>query len=69
MPFDYKKLWILLIQKNMKKQDLQELAHLSSSTITKLSKGENVTTDVLDRICHVLSCDISDIMEVKKECN
>ncbi len=65
MPFDYKKLWMLLLQKDMKKKDLEEQAGLSSATIAKLTKGETVTTDVLERICRVLGCDVDDIMELK----
>ena len=65
MPFDYKKLWILLLQKDMKKKDLEEQAGLSSATIAKLTKGETVTTEVLERICRVLGCDVEDIMELK----
>lgn len=65
MPFDYKKLWMLLLQKDMKKKDLEEQAGLSSATIAKLTKGETVTTDVLERICRVLGCDVGDIMELK----
>ena len=65
MPFDYKKLWMLLLQKDMKKKDLEEQAGLSSATIAKLTKGETVTTEVLERICRVLGCDVGDIMEMK----
>ena len=65
MPFDYKKLWMLLLQKDMKKKDLEEQAGLSSATIAKLTKGETVTTEVLERICRVLGCDVGDIMELK----
>ena len=65
MPFDYKKLWMLLLQKDMKKKDLEEQAGLSSATIAKLTKGETVTTEILERICRVLGCDIGDIMELK----
>ena len=65
MPFDYKKLWMLLLQKNMKKKDLEEQAGLSSATIAKLTKGETVTTEILERICRVLGCDVGDIMELK----
>ena len=65
MPFDYKKLWTLLLQKDMKKKDLEEQAGLSSATIAKLTKGETVTTEVLERICRVLGCDVEDIMELK----
>ena len=65
MPFDYKKLWTLLLQKDMKKKDLEEQAGLSSATIAKLTKGETVTTEVLERICRALDCDVEDIMELK----
>lgn len=60
----YKKLWKLLIDKDLKKKDLREAAKLSPSLIAKLGRNENVTTDVLMRICHALNCDISDIMEI-----
>ena len=66
MPFDYKKLWILLLEKDMKKKDLEEQAGLSSATIAKLTKGETVTTEILERICRALDCDIADIVEIKK---
>lgn len=63
MNISYKKLWKLLIDKDMKKVDLQHAACISSATITKMSKGETVSTDVLMRICKVLHCDIGDIVE------
>ena len=63
MAVSYKKLWKLLIDKDMKKKDLAELADVSSYTITKMSKGENVTTDTLGKICKVLGCNVEDIME------
>jgi DNA-binding Xre family transcriptional regulator len=63
MAISYKKLWKLLIDKDLKKTDLPSLADLSSATVTKLSKNENVNTDTLDKICKALKCDISDIME------
>ena len=64
MAVSYKKLWKLLIDKDMKKKDLQKLAHVSSASITKLGKNENVNTEILEKICTALSCDISDIMEM-----
>lgn len=64
MKVSYKKLWHLLIEKDMKKQDLQKMASVSPATIAKLSKGENLNTDTLAKICKVLNCDISDIMEM-----
>jgi DNA-binding Xre family transcriptional regulator len=60
----YNKLWKLLIDKNMNKQDLRRLSGISTATIAKLGKGENVTTDVLLKICSALECDINDIMEI-----
>lgn len=62
--FSYKPLWKLLIDRDMTKTQLQELAGLSPATIAKLGRGGNVTTDVLLRICHVLNCQIGDIVEV-----
>jgi Predicted transcriptional regulator len=64
MKVSYKKLWKLLIDKDMKKKDLQEATGLSSTTITKLSNHENVSMDVLIKICIALSVDLSDIMEL-----
>lgn len=63
MAVSYKKLWKLLIDRDMKKKDLAEKADISSYTITKMSKGENVTTDTLGKICRVLECNVEDIME------
>ena len=65
----YKKLWKLLIYKDMKKKDLREKANLSSAIIAKLGKNENVTVDVLVRICSALECDIEDIMEIVPDKN
>lgn len=59
----YNKLWKLLIDKNQTKKQLSDAARLSSSTMAKLKKGENLTTDVLCRICNALKCDFKDIME------
>lgn len=64
---DYKKLWILLIEKNMTKPQLRKAAEISPSTFTKLNKNELVSMDVLVRICNVLDCDIGDIAEIVKE--
>ena len=60
----YKKLWKLLIDRDMKKKDLRELTKISSSTIAKMTKNEPVSTDVLIKICAVLNCDVGDIMEI-----
>lgn len=59
----YNKLWKLLIDKNLNKKKLIELSGVSSSSVAKLTKGQNVTTDVLCRICKALRCDFKDIME------
>lgn len=63
MVISYKKLWKSLIDKDMKKQGLRMAAQLSSSTVAKLSHGENVSTAVFLKICTALECDIADIME------
>ncbi len=63
MEVSYKKLWKLLIDKDMNKTELANLANVSSFTITKMSKGENVTVEVLAKICNALNCDIDDIVE------
>lgn len=67
MAISYKKLWKLLIDKNMNKRDLRLAAGVSTASIAKLGKGENVTTDILLKICKALSCDITDIMEITSE--
>lgn len=59
----YKKLWKLLIDRDMSKQQLKEMAGISSASIAKLGKGENITTDVLLKICKALDCQIEDILE------
>lgn len=64
MPVSYKKLWKLLIDKEMKKKELRELAGVSSSSITKLGRNENVNTEVLIKICTALHCDIGDIGDI-----
>lgn len=63
MRMNYNRLWKLLIDKNMKKSDLRQVAGVSASSLAKLSKGENVTTEVILRICGALSCRVEDIME------
>ena len=65
MKTDYRKLWKLLIDKKMTKGDLRKQAGISSVTLAKLGKGENVTTDVLLKICAALECGIADIMEIE----
>lgn len=67
MKISYNKLWKLLIDKNMKRKDLQEVAGISSASVAKLGKGDNITTDVHLKICDALGCTIEDIMETIKD--
>lgn len=67
MQVSYKKLWKLLIDKDMKKKDLQAAAGISWASITKLSKGKTVSMEVLMKICKVLECNIGDIMDLIPE--
>lgn len=67
MAVSYKKLWKLLIDRDMKKKDLREAAGISPSTIAKLGRNQSLNTDVLVRVCRALNCDIGDIMEVLPE--
>jgi putative transcriptional regulator len=64
MRISYNKLWKLMIDKNMNKQDLKKVSGISSASVAKLGKGDNITTDILIRICTALDCDIADIMEI-----
>ena len=59
----YDKLWKLLIDKKMKKTELKKAIGISSSTLAKISKEEYIALPVLEKICAVLDCDISDVME------
>ena len=63
MEISYKKLWKLLIDKDMKKKDLQSSAGISWASVTKLSKGEAVSMDVLIKVCKAMNCDIGDVVE------
>jgi len=63
MRISYNKLWKMLIDKNMNKQDLKELSGVSAASIAKLGKGENITTDVLLKICEAMDCRLEDILE------
>lgn len=67
MKFSYKPLWKLLIDKDMNSKELMEQAKISKSTLYKLKRSENVTTEVLLRICNLFKCDISEIMECVEE--
>ena len=63
MEISYKKLWKLLIDRDMKKKDLQMSAGISWAAVTKLSKGEAVSMDVLIKVCKAMNCDIGDVVE------
>ena len=67
MAVTYKKLWKLLIDKDMKKKDLQSLAGISAASITKLGKNDNVNMDIIEKICIAMECDVSDILEITNE--
>lgn len=69
MAISYKKLWKLLIDKDMRKEDLRLKAGISTNTMAKLGKNENVNTEMLVKICTALNCDIADIMEIVKDAN
>ena len=66
MKINYKKLWIMLLERNLMKRDLQNMAGISGASIAKLGKGENVNTDILVKICKAMDCDTSDIMEIER---
>ena len=63
MIISYNKLWKMLIDQNMNKRDLAEKSGVSTASIAKLSKGANITTDVLLKICEAMNCRIEDILE------
>ena len=64
MAVSYKKLWKLLIDKDIKKKDLSSMAGVSPATITKMGKNGHVTTEVLVKICTALNCTMDDIVEI-----
>ena len=63
MRISYNNLWKMLIDQNMNKRDLAEKSGVSTASIAKLSKGANITTDVLLKICEAMNCRIEDILE------
>ena len=67
MPVSYKRLWHLLIDRNMKKKDLQQAANLTQHIMRKLSRNEAITTDTIAKICRCLDCKVDDIMELTEE--
>ena len=72
MAVNYNRLWHLLIDKGMKKKDLRKAAGISTNTLAKLSKNENVSTSIIAKICEALNCNVGDVMEFvplqEKEC-
>lgn len=67
MKISYKKLWHVLIDRGLNKQDLRRMTGISTASIAKLGKGDNITTDILVKICEALNCDITEIMELVDE--
>ena len=67
MKISYKKLWHLLIDRGLNKQDLRRMTGSSTASVAKLGKGDNITTDILVKICEALNCDITEIMELVDE--
>ena len=63
MAVSYKKMWKLLIDRNLKKKDLEEMAGVSHYTMNKLTRDNNVTVDVLEKVCRALGCSLDEIME------
>lgn len=63
MAFSYNRLWKLLINKKMTKTQLKDAAKVSNSSLARISKNNNVTTDILNRICKTLECELEDIIE------
>ncbi|MGN0518504.1 MAG: helix-turn-helix domain-containing protein [Acutalibacteraceae bacterium] len=69
MTVSYKKLWKLLIDKNMKKKDLEKPAGISNYVISKMNKGKNIAVDIVGKICGALDCTPNDIMEFIHDSN
>lgn len=63
MGLSYKKLFKLLIDRNLKKKDLCEKANISATSVSKLAKDQNVNTEIIEKVCKALDCDVDDIME------
>ena len=66
MAVSYNRLWKLLIDKNLKKGDLCKLAGISTASVTKMGKDGHVSTEIMDKICLALDCNIEDVMEITK---
>lgn len=69
MAVSYKKLWKLLIDRDMKKKDLLAASGISQSSLSKMGRNENVNTDILVKVCKALNCDVGDIMEIVQDDN
>lgn len=67
MAVSYKKLWKLLIDKDIKKKDLCAMAGISPASVTKMGRNGNVTTEILQKICTALNCQVEDIMEITQD--
>ena len=67
MAVSYKKLWVKLVELDMKKTEFAKKVGISSASVAKLGKGANITTDILVKICEYLKCDIADIVETVPE--
>ena len=67
MSVSYKKLFKLLIDRDMKKKDLCEIADISTTSVTKLKNNQNVNTEIIEKICSALDCDVEDIMEYERD--
>ncbi len=65
MKISYKKLWKLLIDKDMTRRDLRLLTGISTTSVAKMGKGENIYTDILLKICRAMKCELNDIMEIE----
>lgn len=69
MHISYKRLWKLLIDRNLRKKDLCELSGISSVSMAKLGKNQCINTSIIIRICEALNCDLDDIMEIERDKN
>jgi len=67
MPFSYKKLWIKLIEENIRKSELLDIASISGNIMAKMGKNEPVSLQSLEKICLALNCDIGEIVEIVRE--
>ena len=67
MPFSYKKLWIKLIEENIRKSELLEIASISGNIMAKMGRNEPVSLQSLEKICLALNCDIGEIVEIVRE--